>query len=184
MDSPPIDTAAHRRNRNYSKGVLMARVLWGFLKPFFHYSPRFFYGWRNMLLRLLGARIGRNVRIYPSAHIFYPWCLTVGDDVIIGWNAELYSLGDITIGDSVIISQRAHLCAGSHDYLQAHLPLLRPPIRIESGVWICADAFIGPGATVHAGAVVAARAVVVKDVPANTLVGGNPARVLRTIERA
>ena len=182
-DTPSIDTAAHRKNQNYSKGVLLARVLWGFLKPLFRWSPRICYGWRNFLLRRMGAKIGHGVRIYPSAHIFYPWRLVVGNDVIIGWDTEIYSLGTITIGDSVIISQRAHLCAGSHDYRQAHLPLLRPPITVESGCWICADAFIGPGSTVGHGSVVAGRAVVVKDVPPNTLVGGNPARPLRTIER-
>jgi putative colanic acid biosynthesis acetyltransferase WcaF len=180
---PSIDTAAHRKNQNYPKGVLFARVLWGLLQPLFRWSPRVCYGWRNFLLRLMGAKIGRNVRIYPSAHIFYPWRLIVGNDVIIGWDAEIYSLGTITIGDAVIISQRAHLCAGSHDYMQAHLPLLRPPITIESGCWICADSFIGPGHTVGAGSVVAGRAVVVKDVPPNTLVGGNPARSIRSIER-
>jgi len=184
MSAPSINTAAHRENRNYSAGVLAARVLWGLLKPLFRFSPRFFYGWRNAILRLLGAKIGRNVRIYPTAHVFYPWRLVVGDDVIIGWDVELYSLGTITIGNSVIISQRARLCAGSHDYVQAHLPLLRPPITVESGVWICADAFVGPGTTVGSGAVVAARAVAVKDVPPDSLVGGNPARVIRTIERS
>ena len=182
---PPasIDASAHRQNRNYSKKVLAARVLWSALKPLFRFSPRHFYGWRNTLLRLMGARLGKHVRIYPSVHVFYPWCLEVADNVTIGWQVELYSLGRITIGEGALISQRAHLCAGSHDYLQPHLPLLRPPITIEAGAWICADAFIGPGVTVGAGAIVAARAVAVKDVPPNTLVGGNPARVIRSIER-
>lgn len=181
--TPSINAAAHLKNKNYSKRVLMARVIWGLLKPLFIYSPRICYGWRNFLLRRMGAQIGHNVRIYPSAHIFYPWQLRVGNDVIIGWEVEVYCLGPITIGDSVIISQRAHLCAGTHDYLQPHLPLLCPPIKVESGVWICADSFIGPGTTIGSGSVVAARAVAVKNVPPNTLVGGNPARPIRVIER-
>ncbi len=185
MTSPPptIDTSAHRRNANYSRRVLLARVVWACLQLFFRFSPRHLYGWRNSLLRLMGARIGRGVRVYPSARIFYPWCLEVGNAVTIGWDAEIYSLGRITIGDHTIVSQRAHLCAGSHDYTQPQLPLLRPPITIGSGVWVCADAFVGPGVTVGDGAVVAARAVAVKDVPRNTLVAGNPARVVRTLQR-
>ncbi len=79
-----------------------------------------------------------------------------------------------------MVSQRTHLCAGTHDYSLPDLPLRRPPIRIGSGGWICADAFIGPGVTVHDNSVVGARAVVTKDVPAGMVVAGNPARVVKT----
>jgi putative colanic acid biosynthesis acetyltransferase WcaF len=62
------------------------------------------------------------------------------------------------------------------------LPLLKPPIKVGSGVWIAREAFIGPGVTVHDNAVVGARAVVMKDVPPATVVAGNPAQVVK--ERA
>ncbi|MEE9211386.1 MAG: hypothetical protein V3U29_01905, partial [Phycisphaeraceae bacterium] len=77
-----------------------------------------------------------------------------------------------------VVSQDAHLCAGTHDYTQPHLPLQRPPINIGNGVWVCADAFIGPGVTIGDNSVVAARAVVTKDVPPGVVVGGNPAQVI------
>jgi putative colanic acid biosynthesis acetyltransferase WcaF len=57
--------------------------------------------------------------------------------------------------------------------------LLKPPIHIADDVWICADAFVGPGVTIGEGAVVGARAVAAKDVPAWTVVVGNPAKEIR-----
>jgi putative colanic acid biosynthesis acetyltransferase WcaF len=62
------------------------------------------------------------------------------------------------------------------------MPLQKPPISVGDQAWVCADAFVGPGVTVEEGAVVGARAVVVKDVEAWTIVGGNPARPLRDRE--
>ncbi|MEP4705396.1 MAG: putative colanic acid biosynthesis acetyltransferase, partial [Hyphomicrobiales bacterium] len=91
-------------------------------------------------------------------------------------NVILYALGNITLGKSVTISQNAHLCAGSHDYRDAAMTLTKPPITVGEGVWVCADAFIAPNTIVGERAIVAARAVVVKDVAAKTIVGGNPAK--------
>ena len=110
--------------------------------------------------------------------------LKIGDWSAIGEEALIYNLGSVTIGSMVTVSQRAHLCAGTHDYTQAALPLLKPPIVIRDQVWICADAFIGPGVTVGEGAVVGARSVAVKDVPAWTVVAGNPAREIKKREIA
>jgi putative colanic acid biosynthesis acetyltransferase WcaF len=58
------------------------------------------------------------------------------------------------------------------------MPLLKPPIEIGDMAWICADAFVGPGVTVGEGAVVGARAVVVKNVEPWTIVVGNPAKAV------
>ena len=105
-----------------------------------------------------------------------PWQLEVGDWSAIGEYVVVYSLGRISIGAQVTVSQRAHLCAGTHDFRRADMPLLRPPIRIEDRAWICADAFVGPDVVVGEGAVVGARGVVVRSVPPWTVVAGNPAR--------
>ncbi len=87
-----------------------------------------------------------------------------------------YNLGTITIGQRTTISQRAHLCAGTHDYRDPAMRLLKPPSHIADDAWICAEAFVRPGVTIGEGAVVGARAVAVKDVPAWTVVVGNPAK--------
>ena len=160
----------------YSKVDFARRILWALLTPFFRWSPRHLYGWRNFLLRCFGARIGRSVRIYPSARIFAPWKLIIGDDVSLAWDVRIYNLASISIGDRCLISQGAHLCAGNHDYRQSHLPFTNKPIQIEADCWICADAFVGSGVTVGRLAVVGARAVVTKNVPERAVLAGNPAR--------
>ncbi len=117
-----------------------------------------------------------------STRIFHPWLFSIGRWSIISDGVTIYNLGPIRIGEHVVISQDAYLCAGTHDYTRPDLPLLRPPITIESGVWIGAGAFIGPGVTIGRNSVIGARAVVVKDVPPGVVAAGNPARVIK--ERA
>jgi putative colanic acid biosynthesis acetyltransferase WcaF len=173
------DTSSNRQGTKYSRAEQFKRVIWLFVTPLFRFSPRMFFGWRNGLLRLLGAKIGSNVHIYNSATIYFPWNLDIGDWSAIGEYAYIYNLGQVRIGTHVTISQRAHLCAGTHDYTHPALPLLKPPITIEDQAWICADAFVGPGVTVGEGAVVGARAVVVKDVKPWEIVAGNPARFIK-----
>ncbi len=156
------------------------RALWmlvrgALFRPSFHN----WYGWRRLLLRLFGAKLGRDVRIRPTAAVEIPWNLEIGDGVIVGDYAILYSLGKITIGRGAVISQFAHLCAGTHDYSSRRFPLLKPPISIGQDVWIAADAFVGPNVTIGDRAVVGARATVVKDVPADQVVVGPGATVIK-----
>ncbi|MGP1309973.1 MAG: acetyltransferase, partial [Phycisphaerales bacterium] len=133
-------------------------------------------------LRLFGARIGRDVRIRPSAHIEIPWHVTIGDDVTIGDHAILYSLGHITIGARTIISQYAHLCAGTHDYTDRRFPLLRLPIEVGEDAWICADTFVGPNVRIGKLAVLGARSSTYKSLDAGWVYSGNPAKALKQRE--
>jgi putative colanic acid biosynthesis acetyltransferase WcaF len=132
-----------------------------------------------MLLRLFGAKVGKEVHIYNSAIIYMPWNLKVGDWSSIGEGALIYNLGKITICERATISHRAHLCAGTHDYNDPLLSLLKPPITVGDQAWICTDAFIGPGVMVGSGAVIGARSVVTKDVAPWDIVAGNPAKVIK-----
>jgi putative colanic acid biosynthesis acetyltransferase WcaF len=167
---------------NYTRKEIVLRVIWSILEALcFSWSPRLLYGWRNFLLRVMGARIGKGVKIYPSARIMCPWLLEIGDRTTISWQVKVYNLGFSTIGHDTVISQYSHLCGGTHDYKSKEFDLLRTGFHIGSRVWIAADAFIGPGVTVRDGAVVAARAVVIKDVEPGTVVGGNPARVVKLV---
>lgn len=154
---------------------MVLRVLWAMVHPFFRFSPRIFFSWRCFLLRRFGAKVGKAVHIYNSATIYMPWNLEMGDWSSIGEHAFIYNLGKVIIGSRVTISHMTHLCAGTHDYENKILPLLKLPIVIKDYAWICADAFIGPGVTIGEGAVVGARAVVVKDVEPWSVVAGNPA---------
>jgi len=174
-----LDISANRSSQKWTRRELAGRALWGLVQPLFTFSPRILWGWRRSLLRLFGAKVGRGVHIFPTVRIAIPWNLDVGDEVAIGDRAIIYNLGPVRIGEQVTISQGAHLCAGTHDYTRADMLLLKLPIEIDRGAWICADAFIGPGVCVGEFAIVAARAVAVKNVPARTIVAGNPIRIVR-----
>ncbi len=173
-----MDIQSNRAAKKWSIAELVGRVLWALAIPLFRWSPRLCWGWRNALLRIFGARIGAHVQIHPSARIFIPWNLNVGDWSSVGFDALIYNLGPVKIGSQVTVSQRAHLCAGSHDFRDPSMPLLKPPISIGDEAWICADAFVGPGVKIGRRAVVGARAVVVKDVSPGDIVAGNPARTV------
>ena len=173
------DIAANRRARKWSRKELLGRALWELLRgPLFGWTPRPLWGWRRAVLRAFGAQIGREVHLHPSIRIAVPWNIAIGDHSAVGDRAILYSLGPIRIGARVTISQGAHLCAGSHDWRQPDMPLLKPEITVGDDVWLCADCFIGPAVTVGANAIVGARAVAMRDVEPGTIVAGNPARVV------
>jgi putative colanic acid biosynthesis acetyltransferase WcaF len=158
---------------------MVYRIFWLVGDFLFRYSPRPFFSWRRMILRLFGARVGKQVHIYNSAKIYFPWNFSIGDWSAIGEKALIYNLGPVSIGSEVTVSQRVHLCAGTHDYTDPSMPLLKPAIVVKDKVWICADAFIGPGVTIGDGAVVGAASVVTHNVPEWKVVAGNPAKVIK-----
>lgn len=176
-----LNIGANRAAPKWSRKELLGRALWELLsKPLFAWTPRPFWAWRRAVLRLFGARIGRDVRLHPSVRIAVPWNLDIADMASIGECAILYALGQIRIESRATVSQYAHLCAGTHDYSRPDFQLLKLPITVGTGAWICADAFVGPGVTVGDLAIVGARAVAVRDVPARAIVVGNPARLTGT----
>lgn len=174
-----FDVGKHRRNDNYRKEEFGYRVAWMGGKVIFRLIPRFFYKWRNGWLRLFGAKIGESVRIYPTVDIFFPWNIEIGDEVTIGDKVQLYSLGKIIIGDGTMISYGAHFCAGTHDYTEVNLPLLKPTVELGRGIWVCSEAFVGPGVQVGDFSIIGARAVLFKSFPERSIIGGNPAKRLK-----
>jgi putative colanic acid biosynthesis acetyltransferase WcaF len=137
------------------------------------------YFLRPALLRIFGAEVPLRCLIRGGVHIYFPWLMTIGNDVAISHGVVFYNLGGTIIGDRAVISHDAYLCGGTHDYTKKAYPLVRLPIIIEDDVWIGAGAFIGPGVRIGQGAVVGARAVVFKDVPPWKVVAGNPARIIK-----
>ena len=136
-------------------------------------------GWKRLLLRLFGAKIGRNVHVYSTARIFYPPLLTMGDNSCLAADVRCYNIAPITIGANTTISEDCFLCTASHDISDAKNPMVCAPIVIGDQAWIGARAFIGMGVTIGQGSVVGARAAVFKSVEPWKVVGGNPARVLK-----
>lgn len=174
-----LDIEANRTALKYTKKELLLRVLWGVGKWVFRMTPRPCFGLRRFLLRSFGAKVGPGVNIYPSAIIYFPWNLEIGEGSAIGEWALVYNLGQVSIGARTTISQRVHLCAGTHDYRNASMPLVKTPIMVGDEVWICADAFVGPKVHVGNCAIVAAASVVVKDVKECSIVGGNPCVLIK-----
>lgn len=166
-------------NFSFSLKNKILRAVWNIAYIlFFKITPStfdIFKYWRNFILRIFGAKIGSNTLIYSNVTIWAPWNLEVGDNCCIGSSVDCYNQGKIRIGNNTTISQKSYLCASTHDYNKPDFPLLLKPISIGNGVWIAADAFIGPNVNIGHNAIVAARAVVVKNVDDNTVVGGNPA---------
>jgi putative colanic acid biosynthesis acetyltransferase WcaF len=134
---------------------------------------------KRAVLRLFGARIGRNVTIKPQVKITFPWKLTIGDHVWLGEECLLLNLERITIGNNVCISQRAFLCTGSHNYKSPTFDLITKPITVENGAWIGSGAWVGPGVTVGNHAVLAAGSVATKNLEPFGIYRGNPAAFLK-----
>jgi len=173
-----LDVATNRADRKYSRREQCLRAAWEFGRWLVRLSPHPCHAWRRGVLRLFGAKVGKQARVAASARILMPWNVEIGEWAAVGPEVFVYSLGKVRIGRRATVSYRTHICAGSHDFTDPTLPLIKPPVTICDDAWIGTEAFIGPGITVGAGAMVGARAVVVKDVEPRTLVAGHPARVI------
>ena len=130
------------------------------------------------VLRLFGAKIGKDVRIKPGVEIKFPWRLKIGDN---SWVAECYieNLDYVTIGNNCCISQKVTLITGNHNYKSENFDLIVKPIQIFDGAWIGAGSIIGPGVVVNTDAVLSVGSVATKDLAANTVYQGNPAKPIR-----
>jgi putative colanic acid biosynthesis acetyltransferase WcaF len=180
---PPRAVDLSRCPSPHSRRSRLGRLAWSLVwlalaRP----SPTPLFAWRRLLLRAFGAKVGRGVKVYPSARVWAPWNLEMGDHSTLGERVDCYSVDKVCIGAHALVSQYSFLCAATHDYRQPRLPLVTAPIVVGEGAWLAADVFVGPGVTIGEGAVVGARSSVYKDVEPWTLVGGNPARYLKRRE--
>lgn len=126
------------------------------------------------LLRLFGAKIGKDVRIKPYVYIHYPWKLKIGDH---SWLAEcrIENLEEVTLGKNVCVSQQAMLLTGNHDYTSESFDLMTKPIVLEDGVWIGAKAIVCPGIIAQSHSVLTVASVATKNLERYGIYQGNPA---------
>lgn len=165
------------RIHHLSRRNKLARALWnGVWLLLYRPSPTPLHGWRRWLLRLFGAKIGRGAHPYPSAKIWAPWNLTMGEHSCLSHQVDCYSVDKITLGAHSTVSQYSFLCTASHDYTEPAMPLITAPITLGERAWVTADVFVAPGVTIGDGAVVAARSSVFHDIEPWTVAGGNPAQ--------
>ena len=138
-------------------------------------SPRSFHGWRAMLLRAFGARMGAKCHFYPGSKVWAPWNLVCDDQVTAGDGAEIYNPSQITLGSHAILSQQSYLCGATHDYDHPDFPLIAFAMHIGAYSWICARASVAPGANVGDGAVLGLGSVAARDLEPWTVYAGVPA---------
>lgn len=155
-------------------------LLWHFAWPLLcGWTPKPANAWRLLVLRLFGTQIQGRPFVHSRARIAQPWNLTLHDRACLGDNAHAYSLGPIEIGAGATIAQEGYLCTGTHDFSSPHLDLQTALIRVGPGAFVGARSFILPGVELGARCIVGAASVVTRDVPADTVVAGNPARIIR-----
>jgi putative colanic acid biosynthesis acetyltransferase WcaF len=179
------DLSSYNNQPYHPGGSALKRFLWHYTNLFFFKSGLFpAYGLKIFLLRMFGAKMGRNIAIKPYVNIKYPWNLSIGDNTWIGENVWLDSLVMISIGSNVCISQGAILLTGSHNYKKTTFDLVTRPVILEDGVWIGAGAIINLGITAASHAMLTSGSVATKNMEAYSVYQGNPAvKVrLRTIE--
>jgi putative colanic acid biosynthesis acetyltransferase WcaF len=165
---------------SFSLGNRFARGLWGVAHLLLiRWTPRPCHAWRAFVLRIFGAKLGRNCHIYPGAKIWAPWNFQAGEECGVADGAILYNHAPIRLGRRVVISQGSHLCTGTHDYEDPTFPLRCEPINVGDQAWIAAECFIHPGLTIGEGAVIGARSVVTKDVPRWMVCTGNPCQPIK-----
>ena len=139
---------------------------------------------RKLFSELIGKEVDGSFGLFPPFYSDYGQNITVGKNVFINSGCCFQDQGGIEIGDNALIGQQVVIATLNHDLIPEERGSMFPSsVKIGNSVWIGAHATILPGVTIGNGAVVAAGAVVTKDVPENTVVGGVPAKVIKTIER-
>ena len=137
----------------------------------------------ELMSDLIGKPVGRDFGLFPPFYTDFGKNITIGDNVFINAGCKFQDQGGIVIGDGALIGHNVVLATLNHDLAPEKRQQLHPaPIRIGRGVWIGANATVTAGVSIGDNAVVAAGAVVNRDVPENTIVGGVPARIIKTID--
>ncbi len=169
--------------RPYGSGAIIYRVAWGLMQAtVFRWSPRPLWKFRALLLRLFGARIGSGVRLDPSCKVSYPKQLTIGDNCWIGPCNEFYNVAPIELGDNVALAQHVKLYTATHDISDPHFSTVSSAILIEDCAWLAACTFVGPGVTIHEGAVLGACSNAFDDLDSWSVYVGSPAKMIKKRE--
>lgn len=137
---------------------------------------------RSRLSDIIGTGIDESTTIFPPFYTNFGRFIKLGKNVFINHACSFLDIGGITIDDEVQIGPRVNLTSENHPLDPSDRTTLIPrPILIKRNAWIGAGATILPGVTIGENAVVAAGAVVSRDVPPNTVVAGIPAKVVKTL---
>ncbi len=165
---------------SYRSGPRLKVLIWYPINYLIFYSSiPFPSGFKVMLLRIFGAKVGAGVVIKPLVRIKNPWRLIIGNFCWIGEDVWIDNIEHVTIGNNVCLSQGAVLSAGNHDYSKTDFPPRFDKIVIEDGVWICAKAVVCPGVICRSHSVLTVNSVANKDLQERKIYSGNPALFVR-----
>jgi putative colanic acid biosynthesis acetyltransferase WcaF len=166
----------------YSPGApVLRRLLWYLVNALFinsYWLPA--SGFKVLLLKFFGAKVGRGVTIKPGVNIKYPWLLEIGDYCWIGEGVWIDNLTRVKIGASACISQGAMLLTGNHNYKRTTFDLMIGEIELEDGVWIGAKAVVCPGITCKSHSVLSVGSVATRDLDPYIIYQGNPAVAIKS----
>ena len=137
---------------------------------------------REILSDLFGYKVPETFRVFPPFYTDFGKNIKVEDNVFINAGCQFQDQGGISIGEGALIGHNVVLATLNHDFNPERRQICIPaPINIGKNVWIGSNSTILPGVTIGDNSIVAAGAVVTKDVPANTVVGGVPAKIIKSI---
>ncbi|MBR2576991.1 MAG: sugar O-acetyltransferase [Firmicutes bacterium] len=136
----------------------------------------------ELFSELIGKPVGEDFGLFPPFYTDFGKNITIGDRVFINAGCKFQDQGGITIDDGALIGHGVVLATLNHDFAPEKRQQLHPaPIHIGKNVWIGANATVTPGVSIGDNAVIAAGAVVNRDIPANVIAGGVPAKVIREL---
>lgn len=162
-------------------GERFALLIWEFTWCILcSWTPKPLNFWRLFVLRIFGAKLTGTPFVHQRARIQIPWNLHMEHRACLGDRTNAYSLGVIEVCEAATVAQEAYLCTGSHDFTKSSLPLIVGKITIGANSFVGARAMVLPGVNIGEGAIVGAMSVVCKDVDANSVVAGNPAKPIRS----
>ena len=139
---------------------------------------------KKMLLLVMGAKVGKGVVIYPGVWIAPGRNLTLGDKVDLAKDVIITTSGGVNIGDRTLVGYRTQIISADHSIppIGEKIPISGDKfkeVNIGKDVWIGANCLITPGVTIGEGAIVAGGSVVTKNIQANAIVGGVPAKLIK-----
>lgn len=166
------------------KGVKVRRALWNMVcallfRPF---GTRMLWPWRRIVLMLFGAKVHAQANVYASVRIWAPWMLQMDKGACLGPHVNCYNQALVQLEDCATVSQGTTLCTAGHTTdvpNNAENGLIVAPITIRKNAWIGMQAYVNMGVEIGEYAIVGATASVFKDVEPYTIVGGNPAKVIK-----
>ncbi|MCI8992354.1 MAG: sugar O-acetyltransferase [Eubacterium sp.] len=138
---------------------------------------------REIMSRLTGKKVDDTFRLFPPFYTDFGKNILIGKDVFINSGCHFQDQGGITIGDGALIGHNVVLATINHDLIPGNGRKNHyAPVKLGKNVWIGSNATVLPGVTVGDWAVIAAGAVVTKDVPPYTVVGGTPAKIIKKVK--